>query len=137
MPAGRNKTRSPIRKARRKPAAFGFYFRRPGRPTPAAGWMLERSRHQGIFIAEPGDAPAVGERIELAVIPSDDPCIQAESAGLAPMARVERVDECGQPTHRFLVRFEKRPTGNLTALTRNLLAAARRLARELQAARAS
>jgi hypothetical protein len=90
----------------RRPAAFGLWFRLPGREQPAAAWMLNLSTRGAAFLAAAEDAPDVGERLELGEMHSANRSVREAAAGLPSHARVLRVDDPDTPTRRIAVQFE-------------------------------
>ena len=99
----------------RRPAAFGFWFRPPGREQPAAALMLNLSARGAAFLAAAEDAPNVGERLELGEMHSANRSVREAAIRLPSHARVLRVDDPDTPTRRVAVRFETGVSGPLGA----------------------
>jgi hypothetical protein len=89
---------------------FTFSYRRVHTARQVSAWMLNRSTHEAAFLTTAGDAPAVGERLELAA---------AEGGGLVAanrtqvggsqrprFGRVVRLGELQGTTRRVAIRFE-------------------------------
>ena len=97
-------------------ATFTFSYRRPHSATQVSAWMLNRSADEAAFLTTAGDAPKVGERLELT-----EPCIAdgvaaddslLEGSRLPQFGRVVRLEDLQGTTQRVAIQFE--PPGPTT-----------------------
>lgn len=106
-------TQPPQRLAERRidgdePGTFTFSYRRPNSAAPVSAWMLDRNAEQAAFLTSAGDAPEVGEHVELAATDPPDP--KPARRGVLPrFGRVVRLDAPQGATRRVSIRFEPRP----------------------------
>ena len=79
----------------------------------AYAWMLDRDANEAAFITSAGDAPSVGEQLELS-----EPYLANASTGrqageriaqLPKFGRVVRLDDPQGDTRRVAIRFERQP----------------------------
>jgi hypothetical protein len=94
-------------------ATFTFSYRRPHSPTQVSAWMLNRSADEAAFLTTAGDAPKVGERLELTEVAVADTVAAdespAEESHLPQFGRVVRLEGLQGTTRRVAIRFEPPP----------------------------
>ena len=109
----------------RTTAAFTFCIQSPAANCAVGAWMLNVSARGAAFLAIAGDAPRVGERIELTELYSDNRAVREAAFPLPPHARVLRVDDADGATRRVAVRFEADQRAEQGASARDRFGAAR------------
>jgi hypothetical protein len=91
--------------------AFTFWFRRPYTARHIGAWMLDRDADEAAFITTAGDAPSVGEQLELSepylANPRDGQQHREPIAQLPKFGRVVRLDDPQGDTRRVAIRFEQ------------------------------
>jgi hypothetical protein len=94
-----------------------FWYRRPHAVEPVSAWMLNRSAEEAAFLTSAGDAPRVGERLELAEVDRGAQHEPGSASGAGPhlprFGRVVRLDEPQGTTRRVAIRFEPSPRSSL------------------------
>jgi len=98
------------RAARPGPGSFTFWFRRPDSTRPIGAWMLNHDQQEAAFLTTAGDAPRIGEKLELTGLglgraATPEP-IPPELVPLPRFGRVIRLDESRGVTRRVAIRFE-------------------------------
>lgn len=87
--------------------------------------MLNVSARGAAFLSIAGDAPHVGERIELSEMYSANRAVREAVFPLPPHARVLRVDDADGATRRVAVQFEAEQRAEQGASARDRFGAAR------------
>lgn len=90
----------------RRPMAFSFWFRPTASTEHSSAWMLNTSAGGAAFLTVAGDAPDVGERLELTEMYSANRLVREKTPQLPSYARVVRVDDTHGATRRVAVQFE-------------------------------
>jgi hypothetical protein len=94
--------------------AFTFSYRRLDTGTQASAWMLDRSAEEAAFLTAAGNAPEVGEYLELTEMePGSLFATERPAAGrphLPRFGRVVRLYGAQGTTRRVTIRFEPRPS---------------------------
>ena len=92
---------------------FTFSYRRVHTATQVSAWMLDRSAHEAAFLTTAGDAPKVGERLELTqtdsigLVAADRS--QEGGPDLPRFGRVVRLEDLSGTNRRVAIRFEPAP----------------------------
>ena len=93
--------------------SFTFWYRRPHGTRPVSAWMLDRGAEEAAFLTTAGDAPRLGERLELAeseaVGPTRRDCPSETGPHLPRFGCVVRLDDLQGTTRRVAIRFEPPP----------------------------
>jgi hypothetical protein len=92
---------------------FTFWFRRPHAAKAVGAWMLDQSNEEAAFLTTAGDAPRVGEQLELTAAcesgfrSTEYP--HGPGSRLPRFGRVVRLDDPQGVTQRVAIRFEAQP----------------------------
>ena len=94
---------------------FTFWYRRPRAAKQVGAWMLNSGAKEAAFLTTAGDAPAVGERLELTGPDRTGRTTAGRSRESEPhlprFGRVVRLDTPQGITRRVAIRFES-PTSS-------------------------
>lgn len=93
--------------------AFTFWFRRPHTAKHIGAWMLTRGAEEAAFLTIVGEAPRLGEQLELTGSDNAGLSVTEPPSGsgarLPRFGRVVGLDDPEGMTRRVAIRFEKQP----------------------------
>ena len=98
------------RTAARQTGTYTFWYRRPHATGQVSAWMLSQSAEEAAFLTTAGNAPRLGEQLELAqphkAQALADGAPQEPDRHLPKYARVVRLGEPQGVTRRVAIRFD-------------------------------